>query len=300
MKHLFIFIVVILTVYAAEAREIALTFDDCPRKPGPVLDPIQRDLKILSALKDARITAAFFCNSPTREVKGLERLKNFAKHGHLIANHTADHPDINKISIADFVKNIDKADRELKTLPNFRKWFRYPFLHEGKNSQDVEAVRLFLKKGGYINGYVTIDTEDWYVDEVLRKKVLLGKRYDENLLCQTYARMMTDEGDLFDEMSIKALGRSVKHIILLHETDLNAICLTKLIQAFKNKQWSFISPDVAYKDPISLKEPKSSTKLNGGRVFALAKESGYNGPYYSRWIKESEIEKELQSQGVWK
>jgi len=80
---------------------------------------------------------------------------------------------------------------------------------------------------------------------------------------------------------VKALGRSVRPVLLLHETDLNSICLGELISEMSQRKWSFISPDEAYKDPIALIEPKSSTRLNQGRVFALAKESGYDGPWYS-------------------
>lgn len=284
----------------AYGREIALTFDDCPRKAGPVLKPMERDQKLVSALEKAGVTAAFFCNSPTREPDGLQRLRYFADHGHLIANHSADHPDLNKMSVDEYVKNIDQADLELRGLPNFRKWFRFPFLHEGKDIHDVDAVRKHLKKMGYTNGYVTVDTEDWYVDEVLRQKVVAGKKFDEDRLCQNYAQMMAEEGQFYDDMSVKALGRSVKHVILLHETDLNALCLNTLIQKLKNEKWTFISPDEAYRDPISKHEPRSSTKLNDGRIFALAKEAGYHGPFSCKWSDLKEIDKELERQNVWK
>ena len=282
------------------AREIALTFDDCPRKAGPVLKPMERDQNLVSALEKANITAAFFCNSPTREPDGLQRLRYFADHGHRIANHSADHPDLNKMLVAEYVKNIDQGDLELRSLPNFRKWFRFPYLHEGKDAHDVEAVRRHLKQIGYTNGYVTVDTEDWYVDEVLRQKVMAGKKFDQDRLCQSYAKMMTEEAQFFDDMSVKALGRSVKHVILLHETDLNALCLENLIQKFKQENWSFISPDQAYHDPIATREPRASSKLNDGRVLALAKETKYTGPFSPKWSQPNEIENELERQNVWK
>jgi peptidoglycan/xylan/chitin deacetylase (PgdA/CDA1 family) len=282
------------------AREIALTFDDCPRKAGPLLEPMERDKKLVVALKNAGITAAFFCNSPSRESDGAKRIQYFADHGHLIANHSADHPDLYKTPVDAFNKGIDQADRELRAFPNFRKWFRFPFLHEGKNPQDIEGVRAHLKRIGYTNGYITVDTEDWYVDEALRQKLTEGKGYHEDRLCRTYAKIMADDADFFDDMSIKAIGRSVKHVILLHETDLNAICLDALVRELKFRKWSLISPDDAYKDPVAKIETLSSTKLNQGRVFAIAKESGYNGPWYSKWNEESEIDKELARQKVWK
>ena len=243
--------------------------------------------------------AAFFCNSPRREPGGLARLKYFASHGHLIANHTADHLNLNTTPITQFTKNIDQADSELRGLQGFRKWFRFPYLHEGKSAKDVEAIRAHLNSIGYAQGYVTVDTEDWYVDEVLRKKQVSGRKFDEGRLCQAYARMMSDDAQFFDEMSVKALKRSVKHVILLHETDLNALCLGTLIQTLKAQNWTFISPDLAYSDPIAAREPRSSTKLNQGRVFALAVEGGYKGPLYSKWNEETEIESELELRRVW-
>ena len=284
----------------ASARELALSFDDCPRKAGPVLDPLERDRQLMSALKDAGITAVFFCNSPTNEPQGPARLQLFADHGHLIANHTAHHPDLYKMPVDQFLKNIDQADHELNHFPTFRKWFRFPYLHEGKTPEVVESVRAHLKKTGYINGYVTIDTQDWYVDEVLRQKTAAGLSYHRERLCRTYARMLTDEAQLFDDMAKKALKRDVKHTILLHETDLNAICLKTVIAEFKKKNWSFISPDEAYSDPISKIQPAATSKLNQGRVFALAKEAGYKGPDFTPWIEESAIEQELLKQNVWK
>lgn len=290
----------ILTSSICFARDVALTFDDCPRKSGPVLKPMDRDQKLIAALKSEGVKAAFFCNSPTRQPDGRERLKFFAQAGHFIANHTDQHPDLNKIGPDAFNRAIDQADSELHTLPNFRKWFRFPFLREGKAPADVEAVRAHLKKNGYSNGYVTIDNEDWFADEVLRKKVDAGHGYDEAKLCQTYAGMVADEAEFFDSLAVKALGRSPKHVLLLHETDLNAICLTTLMKVLKKQKWNFVSPEEAYRDPIASQEPKSSTKLNNGRVYALALETSTDIPTTKKWNSTDDIEKELERQKVWK
>ncbi len=299
MKYILIIAAVLLLHTELHAREIALTFDDCPRKSGPIFKPMERAKKLVATLKKEGITAAFFCNSPSRDVKGSERLQFFASHGHIIANHSANHPDLNKASVDQFIMNIDQADAELKSFSNFRKWFRFPYLHEGKTAQDVESVRSHLKKIGYLNGYVTIDSQDWYVDDLLREKILLKKRFNKNRLCQSYSRIISDDAQFFDNMSIGALGRSPKHVILMHETDLNALCLGHLVKELRKGNWSIISPDIAYQDPIAFTEPSASTQLSQGRVFALAKEAGYKGPWYSNWNEESEIEKELEKQGAW-
>lgn len=300
MKNILVVFGILAISLGSFAQKIALTFDDCPRKSGPLLEPMERDRKLVSTLKKAGITAAFFCNSPGKNPSGKERIKYFSDHGHLIANHSADHPDANEIPVEQFTKNIDQVDLELRSFPTFRKWFRFPFLHEGKEPKDVEAIRAHLKSNGYTNGYVTVDTEDWYVDELLRQKVVAGEKFNESRLCKTYSSMLVDEAKFFDEMSVNVLHRSVKHVILLHETDLNAICLMTIIDSFKKAKWDFISPDEAYSDPVALQEPKSTSKLNNGRIFALAKDAGYAGPYFFKWIEETAIQKELIRQKVWK
>ena len=212
-------LVVPLLVFASTGREIALTFDDCPRKTGTLMGGMERAQKLTNELKRAKVSqVAFFCNSPSRESDGILRLKHFAQQGHLIANHSATHPNFNKTTVDDFVKDIELADKELNNLPNFRKWFRFPYLHEGKDINDVVSVRNFLNSKGYRNGYVTIDNGDWYIDDLLNRALADGKKFDQAKLCTVYKNIMSEEAEFYDNMSVKALGRSVKHIMLLHET----------------------------------------------------------------------------------
>lgn len=282
------------------AREIALTFDDSPRKTGTLMTGMERARRITDALKTVRAgPVAFFCNSPTRAPDGPERLKFFSDQGHLIANHGANHLDLYAAPVTEFTRDIEAAETELRDLPNFRRWFRFPFLHEGRTSADVEAVRSHLARTGYRNGYVTVDTQDWYMDELLRRAVAGGKKINQSRLCGTYKKMLADDAHFFDKMSVRALGRSVKHVILLHETDLNALCLSDVVRHLRAMGWRIISPDEAYQDPIARRDPSASVTLNQGRVYALAKERGYRGPYRSPWLEEAEIEREFTKRHVW-
>lgn len=123
-------------------KKVALSFDDCHRRTGTLMNGMERARKLTKALKDAKTgPVVFFCNSPSRQPDGLERLKLFSAEGHLIANHTATHPDLYKTSVADFTREIETAHDELKDLPGFRKWFRFPYLHEGKTPEAVNGVR---------------------------------------------------------------------------------------------------------------------------------------------------------------
>lgn len=302
MIHFFLLILLISSfVPSLQAREIALTFDDCPRKVSSMMTGMERAHKLTSELKKANVSqVAFFCNSPSRSADGVERLNVFANAGHLIANHSYKHADLHKVSVEEFIQGIDLADQELKSFPNFRKWFRFPFLREGKTPADVEQVRAHLKKTGYINGYVTVDSQDWFTNELLVQGVEAGKKFDQKKLCNAYTDMLLDDAAFYDEMSVKALGRSVKHVLLLHETDLNALCIADVVRGLRKTQWKIISPELAYTDPIAQTEPVSTTNLNQGRVHALAKQSGYTGPFFSQWNEEDNIEKEFIRRKIWK
>jgi peptidoglycan-N-acetylglucosamine deacetylase len=152
---------------------------------------------------------------------------------------------------------------------------------------------------GYKNGYVTVDNADWYVEVLLSQAANAGKKIDFPKLCSTYSRIMAEEAHFFDQMSVHALGRSVKHIFLLHETDVNALCIGDLVKRLRNQNWKIITADEAYTDEISSKEPSASVNLGQGRVFALAKEAGYQGPYFSKWNEEENIEAEFIKEKVW-
>src|ERR1700730_3305659 len=113
MKNYFLIIAFLSTAvsfaasFAAPAKEIALTFDDCPRKTGTLMNGMERAKKLTDELKKANARVAFFCNSPTRQSDGPQRLKYFAEQGHLIANHSATHPDLYKTPVAEYIENIE-------------------------------------------------------------------------------------------------------------------------------------------------------------------------------------------------
>lgn len=281
-------------------RELALTFDDCPRSTSRLMTGMARAEKLISEFKRAGIPqVAFFCNSPSRAEDGVERINYFAQHGHLIANHSAEHPDLNETPVSEFTRQIDQADAELNAFPNFRKWFRFPYLREGKTPEVITQVRDHLHQIGYRNGYVTIDSDDWYIDWLFVKEAEAGRAFNRQRLCRFYSRMVNDQANFFDNMSVKALGRSVKHVLLLHETDLNAYCIYDVVRSLKKNGWKIISPEDAYLDPIASIEPSNHVRLNGGRVHALAQQGGYPGPFFSKWIEEKAMKKAFDRAKIW-
>ena len=104
----------------------------------------------------------------------------------------------------------------------------------------------------------------------------------------------------YDKIAKKQLGRSPKHVLLLHENDMAALYLGELIQHTRGKGWEIISPQEAYQDSLAKRyNPKTFTFNKQGRVAALAHSNGAaknllrhkneNAEYLKMRIKELKI-----------
>jgi peptidoglycan/xylan/chitin deacetylase (PgdA/CDA1 family) len=262
---------------AAEPKRIAFTMDDFDWGANSVkLNGSERNQAILSALRSHSVKAALFVrgsNIDNDEGKNLLRAWNNA--GHLIGNHSYSHwyYHSEKITTDAFEQDILRCEALLKDFPGFQKFFRFPYLKEGKTAERRDAIREFLTAHGYRNGHVTVDASDWYIDERLRKR--LTKEPDAPLdpYRNFYLDHMWGHATYYDDLSQKVLGRSVKHTILVHFNLLNALFLGDLIQMFKSKGWQIVDAREAFADPVFSKQP-NIVPAGESLVWALAKETG--------------------------
>jgi peptidoglycan-N-acetylglucosamine deacetylase len=256
---------------AAPAKRVALTFDDAPLADGPLFTGKERAERLIAALKAARVKrAAFFViTGRLASPEGEARIRAYAAAGHLIANHSDTHRWLRRIGAAAYLADTDAARRKLAGFANTRPWFRYPFLDEGPDAAARDAVRDGLKQRGLSNGYVTVDTWDWALVDLVRKAGAEGRKPDMNALRDLYLEMMLSAVDTYDGLAREALGRSPAHVLLAHENDLSALFVDDLVAALRKRGWTIISPEEAYRDPIARDVP--DTLRNGnGRVAALA------------------------------
>lgn len=272
MRKLILLLLCLFWAGPASAKEIALSFDDAPR-PGSVRHTgPERTQRLIAELQRAGVgQAVFFANSIRDNSEGEQRLRAYAAAGHLIANHSATHRSLNALGADAYLADVAEADAMLRPLPNFRPWFRYPYLREGDTVEKRDAVRAGLSAMGYINGYVTIDTYDWYLDKLARDAAERGDALNMDALRDLYIEAMLGSANFHDQLARTHLGDSPRHIILLHENDLAALFIADLVEALRRDGWTIISADAAYADPL----PTPETMLLGqGRVAALAHDAG--------------------------
>ena len=260
-------------------KRIALTFDDVPRMPGAFFTPEERTRKLIAALRASGVNqAAFFVTTGNLEQpygKGGEaRIAAYVKAGHVIANHSYSHKHLSELSAEAYTADLDRAAAWLKGRGGFRPWYRYPFLDEaGIDVAKRDALRAALKARGLHNGYVTSDSNDWLMEALTLEAKAKGETMDLDALRGLYVRTVVGAADFSDALARKALGRSPIQIVLMHETDLEAMFVADAVKALKADGWEIVSADRAFADPIAREEP-NSVRTSMGQIAAMADARG--------------------------
>jgi peptidoglycan/xylan/chitin deacetylase (PgdA/CDA1 family) len=264
---------------AAGAKRIAFSFDDVPRQAGAFMTPQERTERLIAALRRARVRqAAFFVNPQRLELPdgqgGEARIAAYVRAGHVIANHSFSHPSLTRVGPDAYIADIDRAAAWLHGRRGFRPWYRYPFLDEGaRNIAWRDQVRAALAERGLRNGYITVDSYDWFLDDLANRARRAGITMDMNALRDLYVRIIVEAANFEEAIARATLGRSPVHVALMHETDLEAMFLADAVAALRADGWEIATIDEAYRDPIAAREPNAAY-LGGGRVAALANEAG--------------------------
>lgn len=155
-----------------EKKRIALTFDDGPH---PIYTP-----QMLELLKEEQVPATFFLLGENVELYG-DVVKEIAKEGHLIGNHTYHHVQVTSLSLEEACKEIQETSDLIEELTGTgTEYVRPPF---GTWNEELEE-RLNL-----IPVMWSIDTKDWTtqnVDWIVRETVKHAEDHDIILMHDSY------------------------------------------------------------------------------------------------------------------
>lgn len=291
--------VAVLAAVLPSDKRIAFSFDDAPRGAGAFLEPDERPKLLIEALQTAGIEqAAFFINPGriTAHDNDAADIEAYAKAGHVLANHTARHSKLSSVSVGTFLADIDAAETWLKDKPNYRPWFRFPYLDEGrKDKAKRDAVRAGLKQRGLMNGYVTVDASDWHMEEMAIAAGKAGTVMDWNALRDLFVESYVQSAEFSDDLARRTLDRAPVQMILLHETDLAAMFVDDLAAELKRQGWTIVSADEAYRDPIAHMEPDIDF-ADGTRTQMLAAERNVGNRWYKR--NDQKLAKKLFAERV--
>lgn len=269
----------------AHAQSLAFTFDDGPRlNQTPLLTPAARNQALLDALAKHGVKAALFvtlANGADRP-EGLALARAWGQAGHAIGNHTVTHPDLHNanVSLAQYEQEVRDCDAVIRTLPGYRRWFRFTFLREGNTPEKRDGMRAFLKAEGYRNAYVSLDTSDWRLDAKLTEVLGKNPAADVTPIKRAYLAHLWQRAQAYRELSQTLQGRDIPQVILLHHNLINALWLDDAIAMFKSKGWSITTPELAFADPVYQLQPEraapgQSLLLSMARSLGLGKFEGW-------------------------
>lgn len=262
----------------APQRTIALTFDDVTLSDGPIFAGVERTDRLIRTLADAGVDEAMFFvttgNVERAGNSGPSRVAAYAAAGYALGNHSHSHLWYSRTPTEDYIADLDRAIEGLKAYDNVTPYYRYPFLDEGRSLEKRDVFRQALKDRGLRNGYVTVDTYDWYLVSLVQEARAAGVEFDMDDLRDLYVNVIVTSTEFYDAMAKKTLGRSPHHVLLLHENDLAALFVGDLVRELRKRGFKIIPATEAFRDDIAAREP-DTLYLGQGRIAALAQVAGW-------------------------
>lgn len=246
------------------AKEVALTFDDAPRSSSMHFESSARTDELIRKLKILKVKEAMIFANPCKDEKtSIQQLKKYVDAGHLIGNHTCSHPRLDDVGFSKYSKDAEKADQLLASLLNGQKFFRFPFLNESKDEKLRNQMRSWLKANGYRNGMVSIDNDEYIVSWAINEAKERGKSVDYKKIEKIFLDHLLGAVEFYDELAVKHLRYSPKHVILLHEVDATVLFIDSLVRELRTRGWKIISAKEAFEDKLYLEQPRNTYANNG-------------------------------------
>lgn len=132
--------------------------------------------KILDVLKDKDVPAAFFCT--LHHIKDQpELISRMIKEGHIVGNHSTNHPSFPEISRSKMVSEIEECENYLRENFGYAaKFFRFPTGEYSDNALDA------VNSMGYKSIFWSVAYADWDVNKPKGKdyavKTVLERLHD--------------------------------------------------------------------------------------------------------------------------
>lgn len=279
----------------AQGPQVAFTFDDLPAH-GPLPPGMARPAvvkSILQTLKRENLPPVFgFVNGfrVARYPYQIHILQAWVRAGEPLGNHTWSHPELDKLSAAQYEANIARNEPLLRGLESGGlesggldskglksqgldsqgeqadwHWFRYPFLEEGDTVAKREAVRDWLQAHGYRIAEASMDFQDYLWNEPYAR---CAAKHDTKAIQQlhdTYLATADTYIGVYRELAQRLYGHDVPYILLMHAGAFDARMLPELLALFRRRGFTFTTLQTAMADPIYQQDPEVPTP--GGSTF---------------------------------
>jgi peptidoglycan/xylan/chitin deacetylase (PgdA/CDA1 family) len=240
----------------AQTKQVAVTIDDLPAVlTSNYQDQLKINRKILEALAHYHVQATGFVIG--NQVQGRNEIfELWLEEGHELGNHTYSHMDMDKVDAQDYELDIVKGAFEIEKLllhhSQSLKYFRFPYLHTGRDTPKGDLVREFLKDNCYTIAPVTINPYDWEYNSKYVEAWGSHKLQEEEQIKRRYLDRIETTTAEAESLSWVHYGRNIRQIILLHLNRLNGEMLDQVLDYYVRSGYTFITLDEALADSAYL------------------------------------------------
>lgn len=259
----------------APGRTVAVTFDDLPATAEPFSWQAMTD-DLLAAIARQGVPAVGFVNEGKLYRDGqldsgrVALLQQWLDAGLELGNHTFSHRSRNQIPLADYQADVLRGETVTRPLVEEAgqtlRYFRHPFLHTGRSMGARDSLLAFLTAHGYTVAPVTIDNAEWIFARAYSNALNDGDAGLAERVADAYLRYMDATFAFFERQEQEFLGRTMRHVLLLHANRLNADTFDRLAALIRARGYRFVTLDEALEDP------------------AYALPDAYDGPSGISWL----------------
>lgn len=275
---------------AAQHAQIAITIDDLPvHAPYPPgASPETAATQMIAALRDGEVPPVYgFVNGVRLEDEPSTEavLDQWRGAGLLLANHGWAHRHLSEMTVEEFERELTRDEPLLAkaAVGTDWHWFRYPFLDEGRDEAQRIAARAVLARRGYRVAAVTMSFADWAWTPAYARCSAAGNQAAvaqlERLYMTAVQQSIADDRDT----ARKLYGRDIPYVLLMHVSAMSARMMPRVIRAYRDAGFRFVSLAEAERDPayraytdLSLPPPPSRGELAKRRAVVIPAPPDYS------------------------
>ena len=209
---------------------------------------------------------------------GTEILKSWIASGLDLGNHSYAHLDFNDLTVEQFEDEIVRG--ETTTVPLMQaagrkvEFFRFPFNHTGDTEAKHSAIMEFLGHRGYRLAPCTIETSDYIFAAAYQRMATSHDRSSQARLRREYLAFTAAQIDYFSHMNAEVLGYEPPEIVLLHDNQLNADVMDRILNLYETRGYKWVSLAEAERDPVYQAPDTFITKYGPMWGYRWARERG--------------------------
>lgn len=283
----------------AAAQEIAFAFTDTlSRSTG--LDGLARTKMLVNSLKRVDVPQSMFLiRTATINKNTIDRLAFYSEMKQLLVNAGDNQSPLSRKSGHYMQMDIAKADRILSQHSQYHRHIYFPYLYEGGDGDILSGLQQYLAEHNYQPSYSNYQIQDDYLDRLYQAQLTAGNTIDLQSLQQAYVNLIVDEISAYTAQALVLLGYYPRQVILLHETDLTAYSMVRLVDALREKGFRIISPEKIFSDPIANPFYLAGYSATGymQAITGLA-EPKRNNPYLPSATDKEKIHRYLTAHGL--